>query len=154
MNNPDPARFLDPAQRKSSEWVASLGPRTLVRRLRADGGSALVEFVLVAPLIMLCFAAVAQVILFAHVKATLVSAAAEGARAGANAGASTSQAVRRTQVALDSSAVASSAQRVTAVRTTTGGNQVLEVRIRARVPLFGLLGPASMEVVGHALREG
>lgn len=119
-----------------------------------DRGSAVVEFVLVVPLIMLCFAAVAQVVLFAHVKATLVSAAAEGARAGANAGATTSQAIKRTQTALQSSAVGSSAGQVTARRITTSGNQVVEVRIRARVPLFGLLGPESMEVVGHALREG
>lgn len=119
----------------------------------ADRGSALVEFVLVAPLIMLCFAAVAQVILFAHVKATLVSAAAEGARAGANAGASTMQAVRRTRTALASSAVAGSAQSISAARTTAGGNKTIEVRIKARVPLFGLLGPASMEVIGHAIRE-
>lgn len=122
-------------------------------RLGHEGGSALVEFVLVAPLILLCFAAVAQVILFAHVKATLVSAASEGARAGANAGTSTSVAVRRTQTALDSSAVGSSAQTITARYSTVSGNRVVEVRVRARVPLFGLLGPASMEVRGHALRE-
>ena len=133
--------------------------RSMSRRLNRatanpESGSAVVEFVLVAPLIMLCFAAVAQVVLFAHVKATLVSAAAEGARAGANAGASTTQAVRRTQAALNSSAVASTVGQVSAVRQTKSGNQVVEVRIRARVPLFGLLGPESMEVVGHALREG
>ncbi|MFZ1363203.1 MAG: TadE family protein [Candidatus Nanopelagicales bacterium] len=122
--------------------------------VKRDTGSALVEFVLVAPLILLCFAAVAQVILFAHVKATLVSAASEGARAGANAGVATSVAVRRTQTALDSSAVGSSAQSITAVRSTVNGNRVVEVRVRARVPLFGLLGPTSMEVKGHALREG
>lgn len=136
-------------------WRRAGAVRLRLARLgvKRDSGSALVEFVLVAPLILLCFAAVAQVILFAHVKATLVSAAAEGARAGANAGVARSVAIRRTQSALDSSAVGSSAQSIAATYSTMSGNQMVEVRVRARVPLFGLLGPTSMEVRGHALRE-
>lgn len=118
-----------------------------------ETGSAAVEFVLVLPIVLFCFVAVAQVILVAHVRATLVSAAAEGARAGANANASSAVAVKRTRIALDSSAVGSSAESINSRNTVVHGNPVVQVTIQAKLPLIGLLGPSSLEVEGHALRE-
>ena len=41
-------------------------------------GSAVVEFVLVAPLVILVFAAVAQICLASYVRSTLIACAAEG----------------------------------------------------------------------------
>jgi hypothetical protein len=49
-------------------------------------GSAAVEFVLVAPLVLLIFLAILQVALAAYVRTTLTSVAAEAARVGALAG--------------------------------------------------------------------
>ena len=54
---------------------------------RKDSGSAIVDFVLVAPLLIAVALAILQVILVMHVRTVLTSAAAEGARAAALAGA-------------------------------------------------------------------
>ena len=54
---------------------------TLRTRLREDRGSAVVEFALVTPLLLLVALAVLQVTLALHVRSTLTAAAAEGARA-------------------------------------------------------------------------
>ena len=66
-------------------------------RLRGDRGSAVVEFALVTPLLLLVALAVLQVTLALHVRSTLTAAAAEGARAGALAGAGLGVAESRTR---------------------------------------------------------
>ncbi|MGB5017615.1 MAG: TadE family protein, partial [Candidatus Nanopelagicales bacterium] len=66
-------------------------------------GSAAVEFVLVAPLVLLIFAALVQIGIAVHVRATLVACAAEGARAGAEATDVESAALAGTRRALRSS---------------------------------------------------
>jgi hypothetical protein len=43
--------------------------------------------------------------------------------------------------------------RVSAQRGSVDGLPVMAVRIDAVLPLIGLLGPASVTVEGHALRE-
>lgn len=128
-------------------------------RLRAwigssDSGSAPVEFVLVAPLVMLIFAAVLQLGLAAHVRSTLVAAAAEGARAGAEAGAPPGAAVSRTKAAVADSLADGVVEDIDVTTRREGGVPLVAVTIRARLPLFGLLGPSSLEVNGRALREG
>jgi len=121
---------------------------------RRDEGSAVVEFVLVAPLIVLLACAVLQVALALHVRATLTSAAAEGARAAALAGADPEAGVRRAHILLDENIAASVVRRITAQRSSIGGLPVIAVRIDATLPLVGLLGPTSLTVTGHALQEG
>ena len=55
----------------------------LRRWIKGDRGSAVVEFALVTPLLLLVALAVLQITLALHVRSTLTAAAAEGARAGA-----------------------------------------------------------------------
>ncbi len=126
------------------------------RRCRAmvgDRGSAPVEFVLVAPLVLLVFCAIVQIGLAGYVRTTLVAAAAEGARAGAAADSNTAIAIRRTRAAVATSIAEGVVEDVTASERTDGGVPVIAVTVHARLPLFGLLGPASLKVTGRALRE-
>lgn len=122
-------------------------------RLRDDRGSAVVEFVLVAPLLVALALGVLQVALALHVRATLTSAAAEGARAAALAGADPSAGARRARYLLSQNIATSVVTSITSRRTSIDGLAVIAVRIDATIPVIGLLGPSGMTVVGHALVE-
>lgn len=119
-----------------------------------DRGSAVVEFALVAPLLLLLALAVLQVALAMHVRATLTSAAAEGARAAALAGASPLAGVRRTRTLLAENLAGSVVDDVTARRAVVDGLAVMTVRVTAVLPMVGLLGPQMLTVEVHALQEG
>lgn len=121
--------------------------------VRDDRGSAVVEFALVVPLLLALALAVLQVALVLHVRATLTSAAAEGARAAALAGADPSAGVRRARYLLSQNVASSIVTGVTARSTRIDGLPVIAVQIDATVPLVGLLGPTGMTIVGHALVE-
>lgn len=112
------------------------------------------EAVLVLPLLVLVAAAVLQVALAVHVRAALVAAAAEGARAAALSGAPDGAAERRVRSLVDGTLAGATVRDVAARRSVVGGLPVIEVRIDARLPMLGLLGPAALVVDGHALREG
>lgn len=129
-------------------------PAATARSAGRDDGSAAVEFVLVAPLLLLLLLAVVQVALAMHVRSTLTSAAAEGARAAALAGADPLAGVARTHRLLENSVAASVVQDVTAVSGSAGSVDVMIVRVDAVLPLVGLLGPQSLTVEGRAIREG
>ncbi len=125
-------------------------------RLRgADQGSAVIEFVLVAPLITLLFVTVAQLALVVHVRATLVDCAAEGARAAALTGGSGASGVRRTQELISADLSPAYAGDVSARRQVVDGVDTAVVRVRAPMPVIGLLGGGRVIVVeGHAAVEG
>ena len=125
----------------------------LVTRLREDRGSAVVEFALVTPLLLLVALAVLQVILALHVRSTLTAAAAEGARAGALAGAGLAIAESRTRDVLGDALGGDAAQDVVASRTRLEGVEVVRVLVTARLPLLGTLGPTALTVEGHAIAE-
>jgi hypothetical protein len=119
-----------------------------------DHGAAIVDFVLVAGLVTLVFAALIQLALTQHVRNTLVDCAAEGARYAALADRSPADGVARTRALIRLSLAAGYAEDVTAVDTTIDGMAVVEVRVTAPVPVAGLVGPArTLVVTGHALRE-
>ncbi len=122
-------------------------------RLREDRGSAVVEFALVTPLLLLVALAVLQVTLALHVRSTLTAAAAEGARAGALAGSGLRVAEARTRDVLSSALGGDAAQDVVASRTRRDGVDVVRVRVSARLPLLGTLGPTALTVDGHAIAE-
>lgn len=124
------------------------------RSWREERGSAVVEFALVAPLLLFVALAVLQVILALHVRSSLTSAAAEGARAGALAQSSTAAAERRTRDILRDVIGGDTVSAVQASRQRVNGLGVIEVRVTARLPLVGLLGPTAMTVEGHAVQEG
>ncbi len=125
----------------------------LIARLRSDRGSAAVEFALVAPLVLLVALGVLQLTLALHVRSTLTAAAAEGARAGALAYSNPSFAERRTRAILSDALGGGMATSIDADRTLVGGVPVVRVRIIARLPLVGLMGPTAMTVEGHAMVE-
>ena len=125
----------------------------LLGRTARDRGSAPVEFVLVAPLVLFIFAAVAQVCLAMYVRSTLISCAAEGARAAAMADGSQTQGISRTYSALETSLISGVVEDIEVMQETEEGMPVMAVAIQAKLPLIGLLGPTSMTVVGHSLRE-
>ncbi len=120
----------------------------------ADCGSAVVEFALVVPLVMAVALAVVQFSLALHVRSTLTSAAGEGARAAALAGADPGAGVRRARHVLTQNVAGSVVRDVTSRRMVIGGRAVMEVSIEADLPLIGLLGPSVLSVTGHALQEG
>lgn len=120
----------------------------------SDRGSAAVEFVLVAPLVLLLTVAVVQLALAVHVRTTLTSAAAEGARAAALAGADPTAGVRRAEDLLDQTLSGHAVRQVSAHADRVGALDVMVVRIEATLPLVGLLGPTALSVEGRALQEG
>ena len=120
---------------------------------REDRGSSVVEFALVAPLVLAVAVGVIQIALALHVRSTLTAAAAEGARAGALAGSSAAVAERRTREVLADALGGGAAERVRASRTRVDGVPVVRVSITGRLPLMGLLGPSTLTVDGHAVQE-
>ena len=91
------------------------------RRASRDGGSAVVEFVLVVPLVLLIFAAICQIAFASYVRSTLIACAAEGARSGAEFDADRGLAVRQTRVALADSIAADAVDDVTATTSRVEG---------------------------------
>lgn len=123
------------------------------RRPQRDQGSAVVEFVLVVPLVLLVFSAICQIAFASYIRSTLIACASEGARSGAEFDADRGLAVRQTRAALADSIASDAVDDVTATTSRIEGVPVMAVTVRARLPLFGLLGPSTMEVTGHAIRE-
>lgn len=121
--------------------------------MHRERGSAVVDFVLVAPLLLLLALAVVQVALLLHARATLTSAAAEGARTGALSGNDPASGARRATLLAEQNTGSGVVRRVTARRETVDGLDVITVRIDAAIPLMGILGPTEVSVEGHALVE-
>lgn len=98
--------------------------------------------------------AVVQLGLALHVRNTLLDAAAEGARHAALLGSSPGDGVGRTRELIASAIADDFARDVTAGTTTVDGVPVVEVRVRATLPVIGLIGLESgLEVAGHAAIE-
>jgi len=119
-----------------------------------EGGSAVVDFVLVSVLLVVLFLGVVQVALAQHVRSMLVDSAAEGARYGARADRDPEDAVRRTRELISADLSSRYARDVSARYTRRDGVDVVEVSVGAPLPVVGLLGPGGViDVVGHAVRE-
>lgn len=119
-----------------------------------DRGSAVVEFVLVCPLLVLLAAAVTQLVLLGHARSVLLTAAGEGARAGAMAGADPAAGIARARAVVDAALSPGLVRSATAGMAVVDGLPVLEVRLVASVPLLPPLGATDVQVAGHALVEG
>jgi hypothetical protein len=125
---------------------------------RSDAGAAPVEFVLVGVYVTLLFLAVLQLGVDFHVRNVCAAAAAEGARHAANADVADLDAGAQRARELITQAVGGRyARDVTAREMSVGGAPVVEVDVRAPLPLLALWVPRhllSVHVTGHALREG
>lgn len=122
--------------------------------MRAERGSAVVDYVLVMVLLVPLVLGIVQLGLVLHVRNTLTAAASDGARAGAPLGATTQDAAERTRQMISDSVSARFARSVSASETSLGGAPAVVVRVQARVPALGLFGPSVPLVVrGRALRQ-
>jgi Flp pilus assembly protein TadG len=123
-------------------------------RLHDDDGSAVVDFTLVGILLTFLFVALLQLGLALHVRNTLVASAAEGARWGANADRTPADGAAVTRRLIRDSLADSFADDVTSDTETVDGVVTVVIRVEARLPLFGLLGPPrAISVRGHAMEE-
>ncbi len=112
------------------------------------------DFVLVGALTTVLFAAVLQLTLALHVRATLVDCAAEGARYGALADRTPAAGAERARELIEMSLSPRFAEDVQAEAVEIGGLAVVRVQVTAPLPVIGLIGPGGTLVVdGHALRE-
>lgn len=119
-----------------------------------ESGAAVADFVLVGSLLVVLFVGVLQVGLSLYVRNTLISCSSEGARLGARADASPADGVARTRALIGASLPRQFASDVTAQVVQLDGIRVLSVRVRAPLPVIGLLGPArGFDVVGRAFLE-
>lgn len=119
-----------------------------------DQGSAVAEFVMVAGLLLFVALGVFQLGLALYVRNSLISAASEGARVAARADSSPETGIDRTTQLITAGLSASFARDVTAVERTSGGIRVVEVVVRAPLPIIGPIGPTGRLVVsGRAFSE-
>jgi Flp pilus assembly protein TadG len=120
----------------------------------AERGSAVVEFVMVAALLLTLLAGLLQFGLALHVRNTAIAAAAEGARTAANADREPADGARVARALLDQALRPGYAREVTAQRRTIDGVELVEVQISAPLPVLGLIGPGDgLTVRAHALAE-
>ncbi|MPV49883.1 pilus assembly protein [Pseudactinotalea sp. HY160] len=125
---------------------------------RSDSGSAIVDFVLVSVLVITLCVGVVQLALALHVRTVLIDSAAEGARYAARYGSGLDDGARRARELITGTLPAAYAADVRAEYTplhpSTGpARQAVVIHVRAPLPLFGLLGPAVVDVSGRAVAE-
>ena len=119
-----------------------------------DGGSAVVEFVLVGVLLTVLTLSVIQLGLALLIRNTVLDAASEGARYGALADNSVGDAVARTRDLITTALGPSYARDITVARGSYDGYPADIVTVKAPLPLIGLVGiPNGLEVHGHAAIE-
>lgn len=100
------------------------------------------------------FLGVLQLALTVHVRNTLIDCAAEGARYGGLSDRTPTQGAERTRALIRSALGPAYARDVTATTTTVDDLPVVEVRVRASLPVVGLIaGSRRLEVSGHGLVE-
>jgi Flp pilus assembly protein TadG len=119
-----------------------------------ESGSAVVDFALVSALVSLLFVAVLQVGFAMHIRNTLIWCASEGARLGARSGSTPADGAARTRELITSSVAPGYAQDITAGVTSVDGVQVVQVSVRAPLPLVAFFGPSgAVDVRGRAFLE-
>ena len=127
----------------------------MTRRARTgERGAAVVDFVLVLLVLLPLVLGILQLALVLHVRNTLASAAAEGARHAAVAGSSAPAGRAKVQALVDG-ALSPELVRSVAVRPAlVGGAPGYEAVVEADVSVLGLGGPGvHIRVTGHAIAE-
>lgn len=114
----------------------------------------MVDFVLVAMVLVPLVLGLIQVGLTLYVRNSLAAAATEGARYAATLDGTPGSGVRRSRDQLEGVVGTRFLREVTASLVEYDGLPVVEVRIRAVVPPLGLWGPGvEIAVTGHGVRE-
>ncbi|HKP07200.1 MAG TPA: TadE/TadG family type IV pilus assembly protein [Microbacterium sp.] len=129
-----------------------LGVRARVAAdLRDDAGASPVEFVLVGTLLTVLTLGVLQFGLAVYVRNVVHDAAVEGAYHAALADTTLADGAQRTRDIVGRTIGAEYATDVTVAEAASLGQETVEVRVRATLPLVGLLGaPRGLEVTAHA----
>lgn len=125
-----------------------------MNRDSGERGSAVPEFVLVLIVLVPVIAAIIHLALVMHVRNTVTSAASDGARSGAARGATSHDAVSRTQTLISSAVAARFASDVQAMPVVRDGLPMMQVTVRTHVPAMGLAGPSTeITAVAHAILQ-
>ncbi|WP_026257450.1 TadE/TadG family type IV pilus assembly protein [Actinopolymorpha alba] len=128
--------------------------RWTVRVQDAERGSSVVEFVLVLTILLPLFLGVLQLGLFLHVRNTLTACAHEGARQAANYNGTPDQGAAVTRDCIAGALSAGMASGVSPGTGSAGGQELVVMEVRARMPALGLWGPTfGFTVAGHAVKE-
>lgn len=112
----------------------------------------LVEFVLIAILVVIIALGVIQLSVALHVRNMAISAASEGARLAAAHDRGLAEGEARAQDVLVSS-IGNVPATVTAAETVVGGVPAVVVEIETSVPVLGLWGVGAIHVQAQALKE-
>lgn len=124
------------------------------RRDRGERGSAVVDFVLVAMILLPLVIGILQLALVLHVRNTLASAAGEGARHAAVAGSSAGAGRAKVEELVRGALPGDFVRHVDVHPASIGGAPGFESVVEADVTVLGLGGPAvHLRVVGHAVAE-
>jgi Flp pilus assembly protein TadG len=119
--------------------------------LGGERGAAIAEFALVSALLAALVLGVLQLALALHVRNTLIDAAAEGARYAALLDATPRDGEQRTRALIAAALTPEYARDVRAAQRPSADGPIVEVSVRATLPVLGLLGPAgALEVTGRA----
>ncbi|MFS3128081.1 TadE family protein [Nocardioides sp. Bht2] len=123
-------------------------------RSEAEGGAAVVDFVLICVILMPLVLGIIQVAVVLHVRNTLTSAATEGARYAGRSDVGLEAGERYARERAEAVVADRFLHGVEARSLRLDGAEVIEVRITAEVPALGLFGPSvRLEVEGHGLKE-
>lgn len=121
---------------------------------RDERGAAVVDFVLVSLVLVPLFLGIMQVALVMHVRTTLASAAAEGARYAATVDRGPEEGAVRTRAEITAALSSRYAEGVRAHEEVLDGQRIVVVEASADVPPLGLWGPGlRVHVVGHGIEE-
>lgn len=132
------------------------------QRWRGESGSEPASFALVMPLVLILVLGLLQLALALWVHTTVIDAAGAGAHAAALSDAPASAADDTVRAVLASTLGPDYVHTVSAERVTvatlsgpysTSELEVMEVRVKAPMPVIGLFGAGELTAVGHAVIE-
>ena len=119
-----------------------------------ESGSAVVDFVMVGALVIVVFVALLQVALGVYARNVLTAAAGDGARRAALVGGTEAAARRRVQPLSAAALRRGYVDTVTVSRVPSGDLTIVQVTVKAPLPVLGLLGPGgTLTVTGRAVDE-
>ncbi|MFE6997734.1 TadE/TadG family type IV pilus assembly protein [Microbacterium sp. NPDC057659] len=121
------------------------------RVLSDDSGSSPVEFVLVGALLTALTLAVLQLGFAVYVRNVVHDAAVEGAHYAALADTTLAEGAKRTEQVITRAVGTGFAEDIAVGESARLGHPTVVVRVRATLPVIGLIGvPYAMEVEAHA----
>ncbi len=124
------------------------------RARTGERGAAVVDFVLVLLILLPLVLGILQLALVLHVRNTLASAAAEGARHAAVAGSSGPAGQAKVQELVDGALSQDFVRSVIVRPAAVGGVPGFEAVVEADVTVLGIAGPGvHIRVEGHAIAE-